>query len=375
MNNKLHLAFAATMLLAAGCATRFGATSDGQEAHLYTLKSPDGLRLEITDFGGRLVRAWAPDRNGNLADVTLGWNTVDEYERLGFKNGTLVGRFANRIADGKFTLDGKVYQLPVNETTPSPRHCNLHSGPVSWDNYVWTARKFSDGDADCLELTHTSPDGESGFPGNVTAKVTYSVLPGNIWRIDYELTTDKPTVVNPTHHSYWNMAGESSGTVLAQQLKIYADQYTKTDDGLIPTVNAPVKGTPFDFTKPQILATRVRMMAAEESLACTGYWYDHNFVIRGKAGELRPAAELYDPVSGRYLEVWTTEPCMQVYGSQNMTEKLPAKAEGKHLCKYAGLAIETQHYPDSPNRPDFPSTVLRPGEVFRSRTECRFGVR
>lgn len=365
-------AFAAAAACADGIAARpFGTTKNGEAATVYTLRGKGGLTLDVTDFGGRLVRAYAPDRNGNLADVTLGWNTVGEYEELGFSMGTLIGRVGNRIADGKFTLDGVEYTLPLNEVKDA-RHCNLHSGPVGWDAKIWKARPFAEGSTVGLELVYVSADGEMGFPGTVTAKATYRVTPDNVWRIDYEATTDKPTVINPTHHSYWNLAGEASGDVLNQELKIFADFYTKTTPGLIPTVNAPVKGTGFDFTEFRPIGAKAALMAADASLAPMDNWYDHNFVLRGAAGMLHEAAFMRDPVSGRVLEIWTTEPGMQMYGAQNMTDELPAKAAGKRLCQFAGVALETQHFPDSPNRPDFPSVVLRPGETFRSATEYRF---
>lgn len=378
--NKITFVSCVGAAFFAGCATvpastPFGETKNGQAVRLYTLRSKDGLRLEVSDYGGRLVRCWAPDRNGKLADVTMGWNTPAEYEKYGFMAGTLIGRFGNRIREGRFTIDGRTYQLPVNETTPAPRHGNVHSGPDGWDTVVWQARPFKEGDADCLELTHVCPDGTCGFPGTVNAKIVYRALPGNVWRIDYELSTDKTTVVNPTHHTYWNLAGEASGTVLDQQLKIYADEYTKTDAALIPTFNARVAGTPFDFTESRAIGSEALRMQTDASLAPMNNWYDHNFVLRGKPGELRPAAEMYDPKSGRTLAIWTTEPCLQMYGAQNLTDEYPAKETGKRLCKFAAIALETQHYPDSPNRVDFPSTVLRPGEVFRSTSEYRFGTR
>ena len=350
----------------------FGVTAKGEKCSLYTLKGAGGLTLEVTDFGGRVVRCWAPDKNGKLADVTLGWNTVAEFEMNGFSMGTLIGRFGNRIANGKFALDGKTYQLPVNETTPAPRHCNLHGGPDGWDTKVWTAVPFSISNAVGLTLRIVSPDGDMGFPGMVTCKVTYTVLPNNTWTIDYKATTDKPTVLNLTHHTYWNMAGEASGNVLDQELKIFADKWTKTDDGLIPVSDEPVAGTGFDFTTLRKIGAKADWMAAQAWLKCTDNWYDHNFVLRGKIGELHPAATMRDPKSGRKLEIWTTEPCMQMYGAQNMDGTMNAKAVGVKYPQFAGVALETQHYPDSPNHPEFPSTVLRPGETFRSHTEYRF---
>ena len=366
-------ALTAGMLLAVETPVKrsFGRLSDGTETALYTLRGAGGLVLDVSDYGGRLVRCYAPDRFGNLADVTLGWNTAAEYEKNGFSMGTLIGRFGNRIRDGKFTLDGKAYQLPISEDKP-PRHNNLHGGPDGWDTKVWQARPFVEGETVGLVLSLVSPDGDMGFPGTVVCKVTYRVLPTNVWTVDYEATTDKPTVLNLTHHSYWNLAGEASGDVLKQELQIFADLYTQTDAGLIPTQHAPVKGTGFDFTSPRPIGSRAAWMAAQPANWPMDGWYDHNFVLRGASGELHPAATMRDPASGRRLEVWTTEPCLQMYGAQNMDGTLPAKAAGRTLPTFAGVALETQHAPDSPNRPDFPTTVLRPGETFRSRTEYRF---
>ena len=351
----------------------FGKLADGRETRIYRLQGLGGLILDVTDYGGRLVRCYAPDKHGNLADVTLGWNTAAEYEKYGFSAGTLIGRYGNRIADGKFTLDGKEYQLPINENKAA-RHCNLHGGPEGWDKKVWDVKPLRQGPVMGLELTYVSADGEMGFPGTVTCKVTYKVRPDNVWTIDYEATTDKPTVLNLTHHSYWNLAGESSGNVLGQELQIFADAYTQTTAGLIPTKDAPVKGTGFDFTEMRPIGAKADLMKADPALAPMNNWYDHNFVLRGEAGKLKQAAAMRDPVSGRRLEIWTTEPCMQMYGAQNMTTEVPAKAAGRTLCPFAGVALETQHYPDSPNHPEFPSTVLRPGETFTSHTEYRFGV-
>ena len=356
-----------------GRVSSFGKLADGREAKIYRLRGQGGLILDISDYGGRLVRCYAPDRHGNLADVTLGWNTAAEYEKFGFSAGTLIGRYGNRIADGKFTLDGKEYQLPVNESKAA-RHCNLHGGPEGWDKKIWSVKPLYRGPVQGLELTYVSEDGEMGFPGTVTCKVTYKVMPDNVWTVEYEATTDKPTVINLTHHSYWNLAGESSGNVLGQELKIFADRYTQTTAGLIPTKDAPVAGTGFDFTELRAIGAKADLMKADPALAPMDNWYDHNFVLRGENGNLKQAAFMRDPVSGRTLEIWTTEPCMQMYGAQNMDGTLPAKAAGRNLCQFAGVALETQHYPDSPNRPDFPSTVLRPGETFRSRTEYRFGI-
>ena len=356
-----------------GRVSDFGKLADGRETKVYRLRGLGGLILDVSNYGGRLVRCYAPDKYGNLADVTLGWNSAAEYEKYGFSAGTLIGRYGNRIAHGKFTLDGKEYQLPINENK-AKRHCNLHGGPQGWDKQIWEVKPLRLGPVQGLELTYVSKDGEMGFPGTVTCKVTYKVMPNNVWTVEYEATTDKPTVLNLTHHSYWNLAGESSGNVLNQELKIFADKYTQTNEGLIPTKDAPVAGTGFDFTELRAIGAKADLMKADAALAPMDNWYDHNFVLRGKNGELKPAATMYDPVSGRKLEILTTEPAMQMYGAQNMTDAIPAKTAGRNLCQFAGVALETQHFPDSPNRPDFPSTVLKPGETFRSRTEYRFSA-
>jgi len=349
----------------------FGKLADGRVARLYTIQGLGGLRLDVTDLGGRLVRCYAPDRYGNLADVTLGWNTPEEYVKNGFSMGTLIGRFGNRIKDGKFTLEGKECQLDINEDK-GPRHNNIHGGPQGWDAKIWTVKPVRRDPVRGLELTLDSPDGDQKFPGNVKCRVTYLVHPNNTWSIDYEATTDKPTVINPTHHTYWNMAGEASGSIAGQELQIFADEYTRVDAGLIPVKNVPVKGTVFDFTTLRKIGAHEAEMAKLDELKPMDGWYDHNFVLRGKTGEMKPAATMRDPVSGRKLEVFTTEPGMQIYCAQNMDGTLNAKQIGAKYVKNAGIALETQHFPDSPNHPDFPSTVLLPGRPFKSRTEYRF---
>ena len=353
----------------------FGKLSDGREAKVWRIVGEGGLVVDVTDYGGRIVRVYAPDRHGNLDDVALGWNTAAEYEKYGYSMGTLIGRYGNRIADGKFVLDGKTYELECNETSPAPRHCNLHGGPKGWDSCLWKVRETKFEGAPALELVLESPDGDQGFPGKVTMKVVYAVTADNKLVVTYEATTDKPTVLNPTHHGYWNLAGEASGNVLSQELEICADEYSEITDGLIPVRNAPVKGTVFDFTAMRRIDALKPRMDADEKLAPTTHWYDHNFMLRGAVGEMKRACTMRDGVSGREMQVWTTEPAMQMYGAQNMDGTLPAKRAGAMYPQYAGMALETQHCPDSPNHPEFPSTVLRPGETFRSRTEYRFSAR
>jgi len=350
----------------------FGKLSDGRETHLWRITGAGGLILDVTDYGGRLVRCYVPDRHGNLADVTLGWNTAAEYEKFGFSMGTLIGRYGNRIADGRFTLEGKVYQLAVNEDGKG-RHCNLHGGPKGWDDRIWTITPLVVGKTAGVACTLVSEDGDMGFPGTVKITVVYRVTENNVWTVTYEATTDKTTVINPTHHSYWNLAGEASGDVRDQELQIFADRYTQKTAGLIPTADAPVEGTGFDFRTLRPIGARAAWMAKEAALKPMDNWYDHNFVLRGDCGKFKQAAKMRDPKSGRTLEIWTTEPAMQMYGAQNMNGTLPGKA-GVRYPQYAGVALETQHYPDSPNHPEFPSTVLRPGETFKSHTEYRFSA-
>ena len=262
----------------------FGKLSDGRSTKLYTIGNKS-LTVQVSDYGGRIVRVYAPDRYGNLADVTLGWNTAAEYEKYGFSMGTLIGRYGNRIADGKFKLDGKEYQLPINEDK-APRHCNLHGGPGGWDTKIWDVKRIFGRKGVGLELELVSPDGDMNFPGTVTCKVRYLVTAKNTLVVEYEATTDKPTVINLTHHGYWNMAGEDSGDVMGQELMISADEYTLVTPGLIPIKNVPVKGTPFDFTSMCRIGDKMAAMQADASLKPTDNWFDHNYFLRGKNGEM-----------------------------------------------------------------------------------------
>ena len=378
MNKTLIAGSAAVLQFAAGAAAvdklpsrPFGKLADGRDTRLYTLRSRGGVIAEISDYGARLVRLYAPDRHGNLADVTLGFNTAAEYEVNGFCVGTQIGRYGNRIRDGKFTLGGKEYTLAINEKTET-RNCNLHGGPLGWDTKLWQVEPLREPYVEGLVMTLVSPDGDMGFPGEVKCKITYRLHSNNVLSVDYEATTDKPTIINPTLHSYWNMAGEASGDVLKQELAIYAEEYMVTDDGLIPIKNAPVAGTGFDFREARAIGGKADWMKNCAAIKCTGNWYDHNFVLSPKGDKLKPAALLRDPESGRQMEVLTTEPCMQVYGAQDMCGAFAAKTAGKVYGQYAGIALETQHAPDSPNHPDFPSVVLNPGNTFKSHTEFRF---
>ena len=353
----------------------FGKLSDGREAKVWRIVGEGGLVVDVTDYGGRIVRVYAPDRHGNLDDVALGWNTAAEYEKYGYSMGTLIGRYGNRIADGKFVLDGKTYELECNETSPAPRHCNLHGGPKGWDSCLWKVRETKFEGAPALELVLESPDGDQGFPGNVAAKVTYTLTPENVWRIEYEAVPDKATPINLTQHIYFNFHGEAEGTILDHDLTLFADKMTPVDAGLIPTGEiTPVAGTPFDFTTPHKIGERVDTKGDKQLEYGNGY--DHNFVLTNpsKGGELSQAAALYEEKSGRYMEVWTTEPGIQFYCGNFLTDKMIGK-QGKAYQFRGGLALETQHYPDSPNQPNFPSTIVQPGQVYKTTTEYRFGTK
>ncbi len=345
----------------------FGKLADGTAVDIYTLKTA-GLEVRLTNFGARIVSIQTPDRAGKIADVALGYDTLDEYVADNHTYvGSIVGRYGNRIAHGSFTIDGKKYHVPTNNGPNS-----LHGGTIGFDRKVWQAHEVPGG----VEFTLVSPDGDQGYPGTLTAHVKYTVhAPGEL-RIDYTATTDKATVVNLTNHAYFNLAGEGHGagplgTILDEKVQIDADAYTPVDAGLIPTGElAPVKGTPFDFNHATVIGER--MGENNQQLLYAG-GYDHNWVVRGKAGELRPAAEVIDPASGRTLTVETTQPGVQFYAGNSMTGQYKGRS-GVAYGKNMGLCLETQHYPDSPNHPSFPSTELKPGATMHQTTVFRFGV-
>ncbi len=339
----------------------WGHTADGKAVAIYTLTSGQ-IEVRVTAYGAHLVSVRTPDRSGKLADIALGYDSLATY--LIKPNpyiGAIVGRYGNRIAKGQFKIDGKTYQIPVNNGPNA-----LHGGPVGFDQYVWKGQEVPDG----VEFTHVSPDGDMGFPGTLTAKVRYT-LKGNTLRIDYSATTDKPTIVNLTNHTYWNLHGDDKGNILDERIEINADRYTPVDATLIPTGElAPVAGTPLDFRMPEAIGARID--ADNQQLKFAG-GYDFNFVINGKPGTLRLAAIATDPGSGRKLTVETTEPGVQFY-SGNF---LDGSFTGRHGIKYgkhAGFCLETQHFPDSPNHPSFPTTELKPGETMHSTTTFTFGV-
>lgn len=339
----------------------WGKTKDGADVHLFTLASGD-IEVRLTDFGAHLVSVRTPDQKGNVADVVLGFDSLEPYLKgaNGYQ-GAVVGRFANRIAKGQFTIDGTTYQIPINNGPNA-----LHGGPVGFDRYVWKAEEVADG----VEFTHVSPDGDMGFPGTLTARVRYT-LKGNTLRLDYSATTDGPTVLNLTNHSYFNLRGDDQGDILGHGVELAADHYTPVGAGQIPTGEiATVAGTPLDFRTPHVVGERINSDFEQLTMA---RGYDHNFVVNGPAGTLRRAARVTEPEHGRTLTVATTEPGVQFY-SGNFLNGTVTGRHGKKYEQRTGLCLETQVFPDAPNHANFPNSVLRPGETFQSTTTFTFGV-
>jgi aldose 1-epimerase len=343
----------------------FGKTKDGQSVEIYTLTNANGVEARITTYGGIIVSLKTPDRAGKLDDIVLGFDSLDEYLKGHPFFGAIAGRYANRIAKGRFTLNGAEYKLAVNNGENS-----LHGGIVGFDKVVWKAKPVPAKDGVALELAYLSKDGEEGYPGNLSVKIVYALTDKNELRINYSATTDKDTVINLTNHSYFNLAGQGSGDILNHQLTLNAKSFTPVDSTLIPTGELrPVKGTPFDFTQPTAIGARVNQ--DDEQLKFGG-GYDHNFVVDGQTGALRPAAKVSDPSTGRVLEVWTTEPGVQLYIGNFLTE-MKGKA-GKTYNKRYGFCLETQHFPDSPNKPNFPSAVLKKGGEYQTTTVFKFSA-
>ena len=341
----------------------FGATPDGATVLIYTLANSHGMTVKITEFGGIITELWVPDRHGKPGNIVLGFDKLEEYTKGHPFFGAIAGRVANRIAKGKFTLDGQDYTLAVNN---GPNH--LHGGLVGFDKKVWKSRALtSDAHSVGVELTYTSPDGEEGYPGKLTVKVTYTLTGDNELRIDYEAVTDKATPVNLTNHSYFNLAGACD--VLGHVLRLYAHRYTPADAGLIPTGEiAPVQGTGLDFTQPRRIGERITEF---ESFA---KGYDHNFVLNSGGGQRALCARVEEPASGRVLEISTTEPGVQLYTGNHLDGKRTGVG-GIVQKRHAAFCLETQHYPDSINKPQFPSVVLRPGQTLRSTTALKFSTR
>lgn len=341
----------------------FGQMPDGSPVSLYTLTNADGLVAKITNYGGIMTELHVPDRNGELGDILLGYDSLDGYLEVTPYFGALIGRYGNRLGDAAFSLEGKTYQLAQNDGKNT-----LHGGVAGFDKVLWNAEPV-EGKA-ALRLTRVSPDGEEGYPGNLSVAVVYELSDDNELIISYEATTDAPTVVNLTQHNYYNLRGQGRGTILDHELTIYADNYTPVDSGLIPTGEiVPVEDTPFDFRKAKPIGSRIEV---ENVQLARGLGYDHNWVLNQETpGTMVKAARLYDPTSGREMEVWTTEPGLQFYSGNFLDGTITGKDDATYHLRYA-LCLETQHFPDSPNKPDWPSTRLNPGEVYHTQTIYRF---
>jgi aldose 1-epimerase len=365
--NRTSAILAALMLLA-GTATAktrvakesFGHAPDGTAVDLYSLA--DGkIEARIITYGAILVSLRTPDRNGKLDDIVLGCDSVDQYIAQTAHFGGIVGRYANRIAHGTFQLDGHTYSIPKNDGDNA-----LHGGIRGFDKGVWAARQITDG----IELTYVSKDGDQGFPGTLTTTVRYT-LRGSALRIEYSATTDKDTVLNLTNHSYFNLAGQGKGDILGHVAKIDASRITPVDATLIPTGELkPVEGTPFDFRTPHVVGERIE---ADDAQLRLGRGYDHNFVLDHPSNKLAEAAEVYEPTTGRILQILTTEPGVQFYTGNFLDGSITGK-EGRVYKRRFGLCLETQHFPDSPNHPSFPTTELKPGQVFHSETVFQFSA-
>lgn len=344
----------------------FGKTTDGKAVDIYTLVNKNGSEVRITNYGGILQSLKVPDRYGNLGDVLLGYDSVEQYIKNSPYFGALIGRYGNRIGKGTFELEGKTYTLATND---GENH--LHGGNVGFDKVLWDVKEITEDGAPGLELSYLSKDGEEGYPGNLKVTVKYLWTDDNELKIDYTATTDKPTVVNLTSHGYFNLAGK--GDILKHELMINADRFTPVDSGLIPTGEMlPVADTPFDFRTPKAIGKDIN---ADDQQIKYGPGYDHNFVLnRDKEGEMILVADVYDPETGRDMVVWTTEPGLQFYSGNFLDGTITGKG-GWVYEKHAAFCLETQHYPDSPNKPQWPTTTLLPGQVYKTSTIYKFSAR
>ncbi|WP_263771055.1 aldose epimerase family protein [Propionivibrio soli] len=348
-------------------AAAFQKDLQGIRTDLYTLRNRTGLSAQVTNYGAKLVTLIVPDRNGVPADIVMGYDNIDRYLTANPNFGSTVGRYANRISNASFTLDGATYTLTKNDGDNT-----LHGGNKSFRHVVWQATRIDDS---TVAFTYYSKDGEEGYPGNLNVRVVYALTDNNELRIEYQATTDKPTVLNLTNHSFFNLAGHGNGDVLGQLLEVNASGYTRVKAGFIPTGEiVPVAGTPMDFRKPTPVGARIRDDYPELRMPATP-GYDQNFVLDKKPGQLSFAARVTDPKSGRVMELFTTEPGLQVFSGQN------SNGAGGFVGKrgvpynvYSSLCLEPQHFPDSPNRPEFPSTVLRPGEWYSQTSAYRFST-
>jgi len=345
----------------------FGTAPDGKPVDLYTLKNKHGMEVRAMTYGGAIVSIRVPDKKGHFDDVVLGFDKADDYTPKVPYFGAIIGRYGNRIAKGKFALDGKEYTLPINDGPNS-----LHGGNKGFDKVVWEAEPFEKPDEVGVIFKHTSPDGDEGYPGNLKMTVTYTLNDKNELIFEYHATTDKATPVNLTNHTYFNLAGDGKRDILGHELTLNADTFTPVDKTLIPTGRiVSVKGTPFDFTKSTAIGARIDQ---KDEQLIFGRGYDHNFVLNRKDKGLALAARVYEPTTGRVMEVSTTEPGVQFYSGNFLDGTLTGKQGHVYRLRYA-FCLETQHYPDSPNEPSFPSTILRPGQTYHSTTVYKFSIR
>jgi aldose 1-epimerase len=372
----VNLVLAATAIYMSGCATEpqakekskmsvrkepFGQTTDGKGVDIYTLTNANGLRARITNYGAILVSLEVPDRNGKLADITLGYDALDGYIKRGSFFGATVGRYANRIGGAGFVLNGIEYELAANN---GENH--IHGGKKGFDKVVWNAEQVETADAVGVKLTYLSKDGEEGYPGNLDCTIVYTLTSNDELKISYEAETDKTTVINLTNHSYYNLAGQGNGDILGHEIMLNADSYTVVDKGLIPTGEIrSVKDSPMDFTSPMSIGSRIGQV---------GKGYDHNYVLNSGGGSRALCARVYEPTSGRVMEVHTTEPGVQLYTGNFLNGSITGK-DGKVYNKHYAFCLETQHFPDSPNKPDFPSVVLEPGQKYTTVTVHKFYTR
>lgn len=347
----------------------FGKTSEGEAVTKYTITNSAGLEMSVINYGGIITSLKIPNKNGEYQDVVLGLDSVSQYETAGTYFGAIIGRFGNRIANASFELDGKKYQLEANDGPNS-----LHGGNKGFDKVIWNVEPSAGEDEASLKLTYTSKDGEGGYPGNLETTVTYTINSNNELDIKYEATTDQKTVVNLTQHSYFNLSGDFSKTILDHVVQIDADEYLPVDKTLIPTGKLePVEGTPFDFREPTPISEGMKQEESNEQLK-RGPGFDHCWVLNDQDNGMRLAASAYEPTSGRLMEVYTTEPALQFYIGNFLDGSLPAKGGGNYE-KRTGFCMETQHYPDSPNQEQFPSVVLEPGDTYTSETAYKFSVK
>jgi len=343
----------------------FGVTATRETVELYTLTNSNGMEARIMTYGGAVVSLTVPDRQGKLGDVVLGYETLDGYLKNSPYFGAIIGRYGNRIGKGSFSLNGKQYTLPKNNGENT-----LHGGIKGFDKVVWKAQEVKGKESVGLSLTYLSKDGEEGFPGNLSATVVYTLTDNNELKIEYSARTDKATVVNLTNHSYFNLAGE--GSILNHALMINANKFTPVGSGLIPTGELRgVKGTPMDFIEPTVIGARIDQ---QDDQLIFGKGYDHNWVLNNTTGGLALAARVYEPGSGRVMEITTTEPGLQFYSGNFLDGSITGKGAAVYKYRY-GLCLETQHFPDSPNKPGFASTVLKPGQRYRSTTIYKFSVK